>query len=96
VVYSKTLYFVDRGTQRGLSYDALKEFEAFLNRRIKPKSKQLRMHVVFVPVSRDQLIPALLEGRGDIAVANLTVTPERREVVEFGVCQRSCRFGHAA
>jgi membrane-bound lytic murein transglycosylase MltF len=83
VVYSKTLYFVDRGTQRGLSYSALKEFEDYLNRRIKPKSKQLRMHVVFVPVSRDQLLPALLDGRGDIAVANLTVTPEREEIVDF-------------
>jgi membrane-bound lytic murein transglycosylase MltF len=83
VVYSKTLYFVDRGTQRGLSYSALKEFENYLNRRIKPRSKQLRMHLVFVPVSRDQLLPALLDGRGDIAVANLTVTPEREEVVDF-------------
>jgi membrane-bound lytic murein transglycosylase MltF len=83
VVYSKTLYFVDRGTQRGLSFDALQEFERYLNRRIKPRSKQLRMHVVFVPVSRDQLLPALLEGRGDIAVANLTVTPERQDWVDF-------------
>jgi membrane-bound lytic murein transglycosylase MltF len=83
VVYSKTLYFVDRGTQRGLSFDALQEFERYLNRRIEPRSKQLRMHVVFVPVSRDQLLPALLEGRGDIAVANLTVTPERQDMVDF-------------
>jgi membrane-bound lytic murein transglycosylase MltF len=83
VVYSKTLYFVDRGTQRGLSYDALQAFERYLNQRIKPRSKQLRMHVVYVPVSRDELLPALLEGRGDIAVANLTVTPEREELVDF-------------
>jgi membrane-bound lytic murein transglycosylase MltF len=83
VVYSKTLYFVDRGAQRGLAYEALQEFERYLNRRVKPGSKQLRTHVVLVPVSRDQLLPALLEGRGDIAVANLTVTPERQELVDF-------------
>jgi membrane-bound lytic murein transglycosylase MltF len=36
-----------------------------------------------VPVGRDQLIPALLEGRGDIAAANLTITPNRLEQVDF-------------
>ena len=29
-------------------------------------------------MSRDELFPALLEGRGDIAAAALTITPERR------------------
>lgn len=37
----------------------------------------------FVPVSRDDLIPALLEGKGDIVMADLTVTPERRKTVDF-------------
>ena len=37
----------------------------------------------FVPVSRDELIPALLEGKGDIVMADLTVTPERRKNVDF-------------
>ena len=40
--------------------------------------------MVFIPTSRDQLIPRLLDGRGDIAAGILTVTPERREQVEFG------------
>jgi len=35
------------------------------------------VHVVFVPVARDKVIPALLEGQGDMAMANLTITPER-------------------
>jgi len=34
-------------------------------------------------VARDQLLPALLEGRGDIAAANLTITPERSKQVDF-------------
>jgi ABC-type amino acid transport substrate-binding protein len=33
--------------------------------------------------TRDQLIPRLLEGRGDIAAGILTVTPERLEQVDF-------------
>jgi membrane-bound lytic murein transglycosylase F len=33
---------------------------------------------------RDDLIPALLDGRGDVIAANLTATPNRRELVAFG------------
>ena len=81
VTYSKTHYFVDRGTQRGLNYDSFRLFEDDLNKKL--KSKHIRVHVVFVPVSRDDIIPALLEGRGDIAAANLTITPERLKQVDF-------------
>jgi membrane-bound lytic murein transglycosylase MltF len=81
VTYSKTNYFVDRGTQRGLTYDVFRLFEDDLNKKL--KSKHGKVHVFFVPVSRDNLIPALLEGRGDIAAANLTITPERLKQVDF-------------
>jgi membrane-bound lytic murein transglycosylase MltF len=81
VTYSKTHYFVDRGTQRGLAYEVFRLFEDDLNKKLGKKS--VRVHIVFVPVARDQIIPALLEGRGDIAAANLTITPERSEKVDF-------------
>ena len=48
------------------------------------QGKHIHIHVVFIPTSRDQLIPGLLEGRGDIAAGLLTVTPERLEQVDFG------------
>ena len=41
------------------------------------------MHVLFEPTPRDKLIPYLLAGRGDIAVGNLTITPERLKQVDF-------------
>jgi len=81
VTYSKTHFFVDRGTQRGLTYDTFRLFEDDLNKKL--KSKNIRLHVVFVPVSRDDIIPALLEGRGDVAAANLTITPDRLKQVDF-------------
>ena len=43
----------------------------------------LRLSVIFVPVSRDELLPALIDGRGDVAMGDLTVTPERRKMVDF-------------
>jgi len=79
--YSKTHYFIDKGVQRGLTYDALKQFEDDLNTKL--KTGNLRVHVVFVPTSRDQLEAGLLEGRGDIVAANATITPGREAKADF-------------
>jgi membrane-bound lytic murein transglycosylase MltF len=81
VVYSRTLYFVDRGKQGGATYRMLKAFEDEVNAR--GGKKTLGFHVVFVPVSRADLIPALLDGRGDIAAAKLVPTPQRAQQVDF-------------
>ncbi|MFO1456085.1 MAG: transporter substrate-binding domain-containing protein [Steroidobacteraceae bacterium] len=82
VPYSKTLYFVDLGgRQRGISHDFMRAFEDDLNQKL--GRGELRVHAVFVVVPRDQLIPALLDGRGDVVAANLTVTPARARQVAF-------------
>jgi len=81
VTYSKTFYFLDRGQQRGLTYDLLEEFEKYVNKKI--KAKTLKINVVYIPVRRDELIPGLLKGRGDIAVANLTITSQRQKKADF-------------
>jgi membrane-bound lytic murein transglycosylase MltF len=81
VVYSKTFFFVDKGTQRGVAYEAFRKFEEDLNKKL--KAKHIRVNVVFIPVSRDELLPALVEGRGDIAAANLTITEARDQLVDF-------------
>jgi len=83
VVYSRTLYFVDRGRQRGATSEILKVLEADLNAQL--KTKALRFNVVCIPVRRDELIPELIEGRGDFAAADLIVTPERQERVDFTI-----------
>ena len=66
VVYSKTFYFLDKGTERGIAYDALKLFEDDIIKQPAVKkqlaSKDLRVNVVFLPVQRDELIPALLKA----------------------------------
>ena len=41
------------------------------------------VEVVVIPVSRDRMIPGLLEGLGDIAAGNLTITPEREGAVSI-------------
>jgi membrane-bound lytic murein transglycosylase MltF len=82
VPYSKTFYFIDLGgTQRGISYELMRAFEDDLNKDMKTGNLRINLH--FVPTARDQLIPALIEGRGDIVAANLTITPERLKLVDF-------------
>ena len=79
--YNKTQYFIDSGRPRGTAYDQGKLLEEALNKKL--ASGHLKVNVQFVPVSRDELIPALLEGKGDVVMADLTVTPERRRLVDF-------------
>jgi membrane-bound lytic murein transglycosylase MltF len=86
-IYSKTLYFVDKGVQRGIAYDIFHLFEEDLNKKLardnKLKQKHLKLRVVFVPIARGDLLQALAAGNGDIAASNLTVTEERRKLVDF-------------
>jgi len=81
VAHSKTFFFVDRGAPRGTSHDVMKAFEEELNKKLKTAHR--RVHVMFIPVARDRLLPGLIDGRGDIAVANLTITPARQALVDF-------------
>ena len=79
--FAKGLYFLDGADQRGVTYELVKMFEEEINEKL--DTGLLRISVLIIPVTRDRLIPALVEGYGDIAAANLTITPERRELVEF-------------
>lgn len=82
-VYSVGRYYVDNAQEKGLVTETSRYFEDFLNKRL--KRKHVRVHVFIVPVARNQLIPALLAGRGDIIQASLSITPERQELVDFSM-----------
>lgn len=81
VAYNKSTYFIDKGTQRGIAYDSMKLFEASLNKKL--QLGKLGLHMVFIPVARDESFKGLAEGRGDISIANLTITPDRLKLVDF-------------
>jgi len=81
VVYNKTDFFINQGQYRGVSAELLEAFDTFINQA--NKDKALKIDVIFLPVYPDQLIPALLEGKGDIAVGNLTIIEERLEKIDF-------------
>lgn len=66
-------YFLYRGERMGFDYQLAKMMADELG---------LRLEMVVAP-SRDQLIPWLLEGRGDLIAASLTRTPEREKHIAF-------------
>ena len=86
-VNSKTIYFVDKGVQRGIAVEAVRLVEEELNKKLtaekKLKHKNLKIRAMFIPVRRDELLPGLIAGKGDIAAAHLTITPERQKLVDF-------------
>lgn len=81
VPFSKTFYFIDQGVERGVSVDLITEFGKFLDARHDKVTKNSL--ILFLPTPRDKLLSDLAEGRGDIALGNLTVTPERQKTVDF-------------
>jgi membrane-bound lytic murein transglycosylase MltF len=86
--HSKTFFFSDKGVHRGIVVDHFRLFEEDLNKKLAAegrlkKNKNLKVRVVFIPVRRDQLLTGLVAGKGDIAAANLTITPERQKLVGF-------------
>lgn len=81
VPFSKTIYFIDKGAQYGTAVDFGTEFQKVLNAGKKKEIEKIR--IAFVPVERDKLLAALKEGRGDIVMANLTITPARQAEVDF-------------
>lgn len=83
VPYSHTFYFIDGKERRGIAFEALNLFEIALNQQLKFYPPRVR--VVFIPVNREQIMPLLQEGYGDLAVAGLTITTERKKMIDFSI-----------
>ena len=81
VPYNRAFFFFDGGQPKGISYETARQFEKFLNER--EKTKTLKIQVAFIPTPRNQLFEKLVNGKGDIAIGNLTITDGRREIVDF-------------
>ena len=82
--YNKTMYFIDKGVPLGAIYDVAVKVEETINTKLKT-THATKVHVVVVPTTRDSLYDALVQGRGDIIAAGVTVTPERAKLVDFTI-----------
>ncbi len=87
VPYSITGYHLDRRRPHGIYYDYMQAFEKYINRSAKKRAD--RTKILLLPTSRDRLLERLVKGHGDLAVAGLTVIPERKKLVGFSDPVRS-------
>ena len=83
VPHSRTLYYNDKGRERGLTAELVRDFERYINQKYARKLGNRPITVYLLPTSRDRLLPQLVAGGGDIAAGNLTATDERLKIVDF-------------
>ncbi len=83
VPYSRTLYFNDRGRERGVTGDTVRDFEQYLNKKYAGKLGKRPLTVFIAPHTRDALLTDVAKGLGDIAAGDITVTEERLKTVDF-------------
>jgi membrane-bound lytic murein transglycosylase MltF len=83
VPYSRTLYYTDRGRERGITAELVRDWERYLGRKYTKRLGKRPVTVLLIPTTRDQLIPGLVAGLGDVAAGNITVTEHRSQIVDF-------------
>lgn len=85
VSLSRTSFFFDNGRPRGMTYDALVEFERFVNRKLHPNDRtgKEKIHVVLVPTTASKVASDLQNGFGDIIASAVYITEERKKIVDF-------------
>jgi membrane-bound lytic murein transglycosylase MltF len=83
VPYSRTLYYNDKGRERGITADLVRDFEQYINKKYAKELGKRPITVYMIPTTRDELLQDVAGGLGDIAAGNLTVTDARRKVVDF-------------
>ena len=86
VTFNRSFYFIDKGVQRGAVYEYGKLFEEELNKKL--NTGNLKIDVIFVPLPRTMLLQALLDGRIDAVLAQVTVTPDKQKLVDFSIPTR--------
>ena len=83
VPYSRTLYYNDKGRERGITAETARAFEQYLNKKYAAQLGKRPLTLYLVPTTRDELLPDVAAGLGDIAAGNLTVTEARKQLVDF-------------
>ncbi len=76
-------YSIDVNKRSGIAFEALNLFENSLNQQLNLKPHQVR--IIFMPVNRSQVIPLLRAGYADLAFAGMTITEERKKLVDFSI-----------
>ena len=71
--YSSNTYFLNQGIEVGFEYELIREFT---------RENDLALEVVIVGADENPF-ELLNSGAGDVIAANYTITPERKDIVDF-------------
>ena len=80
VPYSRTLFYNDKGRERGITAETARAFEQYLNKKYAAQLGKRPITLYLVPTTRDELLEDVAKGLGDIAAGNLTVTDARKQI----------------
>jgi membrane-bound lytic murein transglycosylase MltF len=83
--YSRTLFHVDKGHERGIAAELARDFERYINRKHAKRLGGRPLTVYLIASTRGRLVQDVADGLADLAAGNLTVTDRRRELVDFVV-----------
>jgi membrane-bound lytic murein transglycosylase MltF len=83
VPYSRSLYFIDKGRERGLAAELARDFERWVNQKHAKTLGKRPLTIYIIHATRDKLLTDLEAGLADIAIGNLTVTEERLRQADF-------------
>ena len=81
--FSRSLYFSDKGRERGIAVELVRDWERYLNVKYAKQLGKRPLTIYIAPATRDKLLPYVEYGLGDVAIGNLTITDERLRQVDF-------------
>ena len=79
--YGGYQFYYDKGQPRGAVYELVQRFETYINEQL--GRRNIKVYVVVIPVSRNELLAALQQGHADFVAADLTITDARSEQFNF-------------
>ena len=81
VAPNKLGFYFDGSEIHGALYEFCREFERFLNHKLHTGKRAI--HLAFIPVGRDMLLPRLAEGYGDLVGTMMVTSSQPQYAVDF-------------
>ena len=81
--YSRTLYFSEKGRERGLTAELVRDFERWINKKYAKELGRRPITVYLQASTRDDMIERVAKGFADIAAGNITVAESRLAIADF-------------
>ena len=81
VAPNKLGFYFDGSTIHGALYEFCREFERFLNHKL--HTGNLAIHLAYIPVGRDNLLPKLADGFGDLVATMMVSSSQPQYSVDF-------------